>query len=225
MSYELEVRADASYGKALSLEEARAIVGQLPGLVENSPAGYSLDRPGAGLHVAVDLCDGNESERLETPPTRVSLVAFSVAYPFLAKSGPVALEMAYQVAEALGWTVFDPQADADTTRGSQVDALRWQGASGTAARIVLERAVSAEASGADIFGQEMRNHSLFGAASSFVLAAVVGAWALLSFGVPKEAFDKYYPWLVSLGGFAVMFLKGLLQASLRLIRSRRRQRS
>jgi len=223
MSYDLEVRSDAHYSRRVSLDEARAIVEKLPGLHESGSAAYVLDRPDAGLHVVVDLCEGDEVDDVEAPPSEISQFAFTVAYPFLSRSGPVALEMAFQVAEALGWTVFDPQADAEATRASQSQALRWQGNAGSTARLVLERAVTAAPPVGEILRQELRNHRLLGAGASFVVAAVAAAWVLLSLGLPKPQFDTYFPLAASLGGLLVMGLKGALQAGIRLLRVRAKE--
>jgi len=227
MSYDLEVRSDANYGKAIPLADAAAVVEALPGLARTGPDAFVLDRIDAGLHVAVDLTYGNELEEGQEAALQgmVNVVSFSVAYPFLEKAGPVALEMAFQVAEALGWTVYDPQADSDFTRESQAAALQSQGASGQAARIVLEDAATAQASLGELFGQEMWNHRLFGAAACFVVAAVAGAWAMLDLGGSREDFDDYYPLLVSVGGVGLILLKGFVQAYARFVRSRSRQRA
>lgn len=89
------------------------------------------------------------------------------------------------------------------------------------ANSVLERAAAAEASLGELFSQEMWNHSLFAGTTAFLVAATAAIGLMFTLEWPKERFDTMLPWTVALGGLAVLWLKGLVQAGLRLRRIRR----
>jgi hypothetical protein len=100
--------------------------------------------------------------------------------------------------------------------------MRQQESAGAVASSVLERAAAAEASLLELFFQEMWNHSLVVAAASFVAVAAASIWLMFTLEWPKERFETYLPWSVTLGGLAVLWLKGLAQAYLRLLRFRQK---
>jgi hypothetical protein len=225
MSHDLEVRADASYSRAVPLPQMVSIIESLPGVTKTGPRSFVLDRLSVGIHVNVDVgYDFGEDEDSITEPDEVNAAGLSVPYPLLDKSGPVALEMAFQIAEKLAWSVYDPQGDCDLSRESSGQALRLQQSSGMAAKSVLERAAAAEASLGELFNQEMWNHSLVVGATAFVVVAVASIWLMFSLEWPKERFEKYLPWSVTVGGLLVLWLKSLVQAYLRLRRIRQGDR-
>ena len=217
MSYDLEVRSRPQYGRGLPLERVASQLLGLPGVVRVGSTSFGLDRPEAGMNLSIDI--GHQTSEDEQPftesPEFVNYALFLVPYPLLDKAGPIALEMAFQLAEQLDWSVYDLQAEREVSRESLPAALRMQRAFGETARQVLDRAASADLSLGELFGQEMWNHRLFPAATCFVLATVAAAWLMLELERPREEFDRYMPWAVSVGGLVLMWLKGLVQALLR----------
>ena len=221
MSYNLDVRADADYSQAVPLLQIAAIIEHLPGVTRTAQTAFVLDRLSAGIHVNLDLAYECEQDEASSPrPDEINSVGLSVPYPLLEKSGPVALELAFQIAEKLGWSVFDPQGDCEVSRESSGRAQELQESSGAAARNVLERAAAGEASLGELLSQEMWNHSLVVGVASFLFAASVSIWLMFTLEWPKARFDKYLPWTVTVGGLAVLWIKGLAQAYFRLRRTR-----
>jgi hypothetical protein len=202
-----------------------SIIAAMPGVTRTGHKSFVLDRSSAGIHVNVDLAyESGEEEDPITEPDEVNSAGLMVPYPFLDKSGPVALEMAFQIAERLGWSVFDPQGDCELSREASAQAMKLQESGAAAARRVLERAAAAEPSLAELFNQELWNHSLMVAATSFVAVAAASIWVMFTLEWPKERFEKYLPWSVTLGGLAVLWLKGFVQAYLRVRRLRQKDR-
>lgn len=223
MSYDIEVRSKPPYGGGVPLERVAAQLISLPGVVRTDPTTFGVDRPGAGVTFSIDI--GHQASEDDEPssesPKFVNYAIFFVPYPVLDKTGPVALEMAFQLAENLDWSVYDLQAERELSRESLPDALRMQKTFGRTAREVLERGVAADLSFGELFGQELWNHRLFSAAACFVLATAGTAWLLLALEHPMEAFDRYMPSGIAIGGVVLMWLKGLAQAIVRYRRLRR----
>jgi len=225
MSYDLEVRADAEYSKAVPLAEVTSVVESFPGVKRTGPLSFVLDRLSAGIHVNLGFAyESSEENDSSDEPSEVNSATLLVPYPFLAKSGPVALEMALRIAETLGWSVYDPQGDCEVSRESSAEALKLQASAGGTARDVLERAAAAEASLGELFHQEMWNHGLVAAASAFVAAAAASIWLMFDWEWPAERFEKYLPWTVTLGGLGILWLKSLVKSYLRLRRLRQARR-
>jgi hypothetical protein len=223
VSYDLEVRSDAEYSRAVPDPEMAAVVESLPGVTRTGQTSFVLDRLGAGIFVNIDLFfEAGEDEPPAGEHHQVNSAALSVAYPLLDKTGPVALEMAFQIAERLGWSVYDPQGDCDLTRESSASALALQASAGSAAQDVLARVASEEPSLGSLFLEEMWNHKLLGAAGAFVAAASAALWLVFSLGWTEERFDKYGPWVMTVGGVGGLWLKSLGQALLRRRRARAR---
>ena len=204
MSYDLDVRADQGYSRAVRMPHVASIISSLPGVTRTGPTSFVLDRLPAGIHVNLDLVHQSAQDEDATPESdEINSVGLSVPYPLLEASGPVALEMAFRIAEALGWSVYDPQGDCEVSRESSGQALELQESSGAAARTVLERAAAAEASLGELFSQEMWNHGLIAGVMSFLGVAAASIWLMLTLEWPKERFDKYLPWSLTLGGLGV----------------------
>ena len=221
LSYDLDVRADAEYSRAVPLAEMASFVQSLPGVTAIGPRSFVLDRHDAGIYVNIVLVHQSGEEEDPVPePDDVNSAGLHVSYSLLAKSGPVALEMAFQIAEKLGWRVWDPQGDCDVSRETAAGAHRLQESSGAAARTVLERAAAAEASMGELFFQEMWNHGRAAGAGAFVAAAVASIWLMYTLEWPEERFEKYLPWGVTLGGLGMLWLKAFAQAYMRLRRLR-----
>ena len=138
MSYDLDVRADQDYSKSAPLLQMAAIVASLPGVTRTGPTSFALDRVSADIHVNLDLVyESEQGEDSSLTPNEINSVGLSVPYPLLEKSGPVALEMALQVAEKLGWSVYDPQGDCEVSRESSGQALKLQESSGKVPGITI----------------------------------------------------------------------------------------
>ena len=225
MSYDLEVRSKPQYGSGVPLEQVAAHLINLPGVVRTDPTAFGVDRPSAGVTFSIDIGQqlSEDEESVSEAPDLVNYAVFLVPYPFLDRAGPVALEMAFQLAETLDWIVYDLQADRELFRESLPEALRMQKAFGLRAQEVFERAVAADLSFGHLLGEEMWNHMLLSAAACFVLAAIGTAWFLLALDQPRATFDRYMPWGVSIGGVALMWVKGAVQATVRYRRLRRQR--
>lgn len=223
MSYDLEVRSKPPYGRGLPLERVASELTGLPGVVRMDATSFGFDRLDTGVALSIDI--GHQTSDDEEPrtgsPEFVNFALFMVPYPLLDKTGPVALEMTLALAEKLNWSAYDLQAECELHRDSLPDALRLQKAFGQTARDVLDRAVAADVSLGELFVQEMWNHRLLSASACMVLATVGTAWLLFALERPREEFDRYMAWGVSIGGLVLMWLKGLAQAMVRYRRQRR----
>lgn len=217
MSYDLEVRSRPPYGKGVPRETVAAFLLSLAGVVRVDPTSFGFDRVDSGVTFSIDI--GHQTRDGDEPSTQspefVNYGVVMVPYPLLDKAGPVALEMAFQLAEELGWSVYDLQAERELARDSLPDALRVQKASGETARQVLERAAAKELTLGELFTQEMWNHRLLSIVGCAFLATVATGWLLFTFERPREDFDRYMPWGVSVGTVVLMWLKGLAQAVMR----------
>ncbi len=219
MSYDLDVRSDPEYSKAAPLSEVSAIVGALPGITRVTPTFYVLDHQADGIHVNIELA--NESGRAaRSPDDPINSVGLLVPYPMLERSGPLALEMAFAIAEKCGWSVYDPQTDCDVTRATVREALESQKLSGESARDVLARVASEEGRGpavpalGELFNRELWNHSFWVMVASFVIAATAATWFMVVRGWPSEDFGRYLPWMIAIGGVSLLWIKALAVAYL-----------
>ena len=217
MSYDLEVRSRPPYGKGVPCEAVASFLVSLPGVVRADLTGFAIDRVDSGVALSIDIGHQtpDDEESSTQSPEFVNYAAFMVPYPFLDKAGPVALEMAFQVADEFGWSVYDLQAERELTRDSLPDALRLQKAYGETARQVLERAAADEPTLGELFMQEMWNHRLVAAVGCAVVATIATGWLLFTFERPREDFDRYMPWGVSVGTLALMWMKGFARAVIR----------
>jgi hypothetical protein len=223
VSYDLEVRADARHAKSVPLTTMASIVRGLPGVRSTGPTSFLLEDRPAGIHVYVDLAyDSGIEDRPARQPGEINSVGLSVPYPLLDRSSPVALEMAFQIAEQIGWSVFDPQCDTTLSRESFAPVMRRQASArdGDAGNSPGE----AEPSLVVLFNQEMWNDSLVAAAVLFVAVAAGGAWVMLGLDSSRARMDRYMPWVLSVGGVATLWLKSLVQATLRWRALRRGRR-
>jgi hypothetical protein len=222
MSYDLEVRPRARFGSGVPRETVASFLLSLPGVVRTNLTSFALDRPSSGVTFSIDIGQqtGEDDEPGAPAPESVNYVAFLVPYPSLDMSGPVAVEMAVQLAEKLDWSVYDLQAEREVSRDTLPDTLRLQKSHGGAAREVLERAVAAELSLGELFMQEMWNHKLIAMVACVVLAVIGTAWFLLALDRPRDDFSRYMPWGVAVGAVVLMWIKGLAQA---VVRHRRRR--
>jgi hypothetical protein len=207
MSYDLEVRSDAEYSRTVPLARMASLVSGLPGVAQTGPTSFVLDRAGAGIHLNIDVGHADHARPAAAGDDPVSLAALLVPYAFLAKSAPVAVEMAFRIAEALGWSVYDPQAERVLTR-ADADLTPRQGPDDD----VLERAASAPASLGELFGQEMWNHGTLPAVGIFVAVAAGAIVSLVAWGWSREQFDRYFVWVLIGGALGLLWLKGFLQA-------------
>ncbi len=224
MSYDLQVRSKPAYAKGVPLEVMASLVVTLPGVTRMGSTAFVLDRRDAGLHFSIDV--GHETkdndEAWTESPEFVNSALIAVPYPFLDKAGPVAMETALQLAEQLNWSVFDLQTDCEVSRNSLPAALRLQQAAGDTVRQVLDRAVATDVTLGELFTQEMWNHRLWSAATCFVLTTVAVGWLALEAELSRQQINRYMPWAVAIGGVLLMWLKGLVQAVMRLRRVRGR---
>jgi hypothetical protein len=214
VSYDLEVRSRPPHSRGVPRETFASFLASLPGVVRTDLTSFELDRRDSGVALSIDI--GHQTADDDEPSTRspefVNYALFLLPYPFLDKTGPVALQMAFELAEELDWSVHDLQAERELSRDSLPDALRLQRAHGQVAREVLERAVAADLSLGELFMQEMWNHTLVSMAGCVVLAAIGSGWLLLTLERPMKDFDRYMPWGVSIGAVILMWVKGLAQA-------------
>jgi hypothetical protein len=153
VSYDLDVRSDAQYSKAVPLAEMTAIVGALPGITRVTPTFYVLERLADGIHVNIELAN-QSGEAARRPADRINSVGLLVPYPMLEKSGPLAIELALEIARTCGWSVYDPQSDREITRATLKDAIESQKSSGASARAVLARVTKEEGAGKEAAPRE-----------------------------------------------------------------------
>lgn len=225
MSYDLEVRSRPAHSRGVPRETLASFLASLPGVVRTDLTSFALDRPESGVALSIDIGhQADADDESSTPsPEFVNFALFLVPYPFLDKTGPVALHMAFELAKELDWSVHDLQAERELSPDSLPDALRLQKAHGQSAREVLERALAADVSLGQLFMQEMWNHSLVSMTGCVVLAAIGSAGLLLALERPMEDFDRIMPWGLSIGAVLLMWVKGLVQAV--LIRRRLRRQA
>jgi len=217
VSYDFEVRSRSGDGSSVPRETVASYLLRSPGVIRADLTSFGLDRLGSGLTFSIDIGHqtGDDEEPSAQAPEFVNYALFLVPYPFLDKSGPVALEMAFQLADELDWSVYDLQGDCELSRDALPDALRLMKSYGHTAQEVRERAQAVEMSLGELFMQEMWNHKLVSAAACVVLAAVGSGWLLLTLERPRDDFDRYMPWGVSVGAVALMWIKGFAQAVVR----------
>jgi hypothetical protein len=214
MSYDLEVRSDEHYSKSVALAQMASIIAALPGVRGIGATSFVREDRPAGIHVYIDLAqDSGFEESRDGQRGEINSIGLSVPYPLLDRSSPVAVDLAFQMAEHLGWTVFDPQSDTTLSRESSAAALRRQASARDAG--VEGSPGGAEPSLVVLFAQEMWNHSLVAAALLLIAVAAGGAWVMLTLGWSKARMDTYLPWVLAGGGVAALWGKSLVQATLR----------
>lgn len=108
MSFDLMARSDASYSKSVPFEEASRVVAKVLGVPPN-PYGYGLEE-GADVCMDINLLNGKSDGDDHGPPQEIDMVLFNVPWAMM---GGVerCVDVALQIADGLGWELYDPQRD------------------------------------------------------------------------------------------------------------------
>jgi hypothetical protein len=210
MSYDLEVRGDQVASASALLEDVAAIAGAVPGMQRRGRTSFVLHRSETGVHVNLDLGYQSGGDADGVVVDEVNVASLQVPYQFLEESGSIAVALAFQIADRFGWRVFDPQRDTTLFRDDVVHASAARSVPGPAMLSLME-----------LFQQEMWNHSLFGVAGLLLAVVAIAAWTMIALAWPRERLEAAVPWVLSLGGVAALWLKGIVQAALRYRNMRR----
>lgn len=109
MSYDLEIRSDDEYSRAVQRDQVIQILEEF-GSRRQMDDYLVFEDSARKQHIEIDL-GASDAEAKPVAGDMVNFVGLGVPYPYLEASGPKALEIAFGVAARLGWRVFDPQAD------------------------------------------------------------------------------------------------------------------
>ena len=114
MSYDLIARSDNSYSNKMSREQVHEEIGNLPDIKINGNSGFLLER-GDDMWMEIDVslvseegdCIDNNSQ---TATPEVNCIFFQIA---LTTEKPMlsCIDIALDIANAIGWELYDAQAD------------------------------------------------------------------------------------------------------------------
>jgi hypothetical protein len=120
----------------------------------------------------------------------IDSVGVSIPAAF-SKSSESALLLCFQIADHLGWQVFDEQLGDFLDKSTAAEVLRSQSEFGDTAGEVLSRRSKDEASFGEIFGQEFSRHSAWVLIPTLIVAAIGAGYFIVVRGVVQDRF----PWL------------------------------
>lgn len=137
MSYDIEVRSDDDYSREVPRERVAELLRGL-GARMDSPPGFTIYKE-SGHSIEIDF--GHEGAGSSNA---INFVGLGVPYSFLNAAGEKLLTLAFAIAAALEWRVYDPQVGRYLAEGEQqigmesqagaLEAVNRIGASGAAGR-------------------------------------------------------------------------------------------
>jgi hypothetical protein len=119
MSYDIEVRSDDAYSREVPRDRVTELLRSLGARMDSSP-GFTVYEE-SGRSIEIDF--GHEGPGSNDT---INFVGLGVPYSFLSAVGERLLTLAFAVAAALEWRVYDPQAGRYLTEGEHQKGMEAQ---------------------------------------------------------------------------------------------------
>lgn len=208
MSYDITIQPKDS-GVTVARTRVEAFLASLPGVRQEGSGvfAYGDKRRRFQVHLFIGETD------------QINSVGISVPAAFTGASGEQALLLCFQIAEHLGWQVFDPQIGdyLDTTTAAEV--LRSQKNYGNTSEDVLRRRYAGEASFGETFGQQFACHSGWVLVPTLIVAALIAGYFIVRRGVAEPRF----PWIFFGAALGIHLVRALLCTLWQRIRDSKKQ--
>jgi hypothetical protein len=180
MSYDISIQPKDSKATA-QRSVVDSFIASLPGVRQESSGEFAYGDKRQRLFVHIITGDADT----------IDSVSLSVPAAFTGSSCEQALLLSFQIAEHLGWQVFDPQVGDYLDKSTATEILRSQKNYGDTTEEVLRRRSAGEASFAEIFGQQFACHSAWVLIPTLLVAALVAGYFVVEHGVAESRF----PWI------------------------------
>ena len=195
MSYDISIQPkDAKATAQRSLVDS--FIASLPGVRRESPGvfAYGDKRRRLLVHIYTGETDAIDS------------IGVSVPAAFTGSSGEQALLLCFQIAEHLGWQVFDPQLGDFLDKSTAAEVLRSQKDYGDTEQEVLSRRAAGEASFGEVYTQQFSCHSAWVLIPTLIVAALVAGYFVVQRGVAEGRF----PWIFFGTAFVIHAVRALV---------------
>lgn len=181
MSYDISIQPEDSKATAQRLQ-VDSFIASLPGVRQESPGvfAYGDKRRRLFVHIYTGETDAIDS------------VGVSVPAAFPGSSGEQALLLCFQIAEHLGWQVFDPQRGDYLDKSTAAEVLRSRKDYGDAEQEVLARRAAGEASFGEVYTQQFSCHSAWVLVPTLIVAAFVAGYFVVQRGVAEGRFPGLF---------------------------------
>ncbi len=180
MSYDLTIQPRGPNTAAVDKERVESFVGSLPGVRRDGPKAFAYTGGKGTIFMSIYIDDA----------PKVEGISISVPAAFTGTSGEAALLLCFQIADHLGWGVFDEQLGDFLEKDALRQVLRRQQKYGRSEEEVLRRRASGASGFWDCFlGYEILHHRKASVLISLVLA--VTATVLLALYVRGYARSDY----------------------------------
>ncbi len=180
MSYDISIQPKDS-GVTVQRSSVEKFIAALPRVRQESPGvfAYSDQRKRLQVHIHTSQTDVIDS------------VGVTVPAAFTGSSGEQALLLAFQIAEHLGWQVFDPQLGDYLDKDTAAQVLRSQKDFGNTSEEVLRRRSTGEAGFGEIFAQQFSCHRAWVLIPTLIAGALLAGYFVVQRGVAESRF----PWI------------------------------
>jgi hypothetical protein len=180
MSYDLSIQPKDP--KAIAQRsQVESFITSLPGVRLEGPGIFAHGDAGRPLFVQIYA---GESDTIDS-------VDVSVPAAFSGASGDQALLVCFQIAEHLGWQVFDPQLGDFLDRSTAAEVLRSRKDYGDTEDEVLGWLAARKASLGEIYAQQLYCHTVWVLIPTLIGAALLAGYFVVQRGVSESRF----PWL------------------------------
>lgn len=180
MSYDVSIQPKDS-GATAWRSSVEAFIVSIPGVRQENPGVFAYADERRRLHASIYTGEADT----------IGSVGVSVPAAFTGSSGEPALLLCFEIAEHLGWQVFDPQVGDFLAKGTAAEVLHSNRDYGDTAEEVLRRRSAGEASFAEIFAHQFARYSPWILIPTLVVAAFVAGYLVVQRGVAESRF----PWI------------------------------
>ena len=195
MSYDISIQPKD--GKSVTQRaSAESFIAALPSVRRESDGvfAYGDKRRRSFVHIYT-----GESEAIDS-------IGVSVPAAFTGSSGEQALLLCFQIADHLGWQVFDEQLGDYLDKSTAAEVLASQKDFGDSGEEVLRRRSAGEASFGEIYGQQFSCHSGWVLIPTLIVAIVISGYFVVARGVSESRL----PWLFVCTAFVLHGLRALI---------------
>ncbi len=180
MSYDISIQPKDCKATA-ERSQVDSFIASLPGVRKESPGVFAYGDKRGRLFVHIYT---GESDTIDS-------VGVSVPAAFSGASGEQALLLCFQIAEHLGWQVFDEQLGDYLDKSTAAEVLRSQEDYGDTEEEVLGRRAAGEASFGEVYAQQFYCHSAWVLIPTLIVGIVVAGYFVVEHGVS----ERRLPWM------------------------------
>lgn len=180
VSYDVSIQPKDS-GTTAQRSRVESFIASLPGVRQESPGIFAYGDKRRRFHVHIYTGEADT----------IGSVGVSVPAAFTGASGEQSLLLCFQIAEHLGWQVFDPQVGDLLDKSTAAEVLRGKNDYGDTGEEVLRRRSAGEASFGESFGKQFACHGAWVVIPTLIVAALVAGYFVVEHGVAESRF----PWI------------------------------